>query len=152
MFGVVIFFFKQKTAYEMRISDWSSDVCSSDLLGIQPGSDPNRVVIVMGHIDTRVNDVMDATADAPGANDDGSGTALVLEVARVLSKEKFAASIVYAALSGEEQGLFGGTLLAETAKERGWQVIAVLNTDIVGNTVGTDGTRVADREIGRAHD
>src|SRR3546814_640485 len=88
---------------------------------------------------------MDATADAPGANDDGSGTALVLEVARVLSKEKFAASIVYAALSGEEQGLFGGTLLAETAKERGWQVTAVLNNDIVGNTVGTDGTRVADR-------
>src|SRR3546814_9254894 len=81
----------------------------------------------MGHIDTRVNDVMDATADAPGANDDGSGTALMLEVARVLSKEKFAASIVYAALSGEEQGLFGGTLLAETAKERGWQVTAVLN-------------------------
>src|SRR3546814_17058130 len=54
-------------------------------------------------------------------------------------------SIVYAALSGEEQGLFGGTLLAETAKERGWQVTAVLNNDIVGNTVGTDGTRVADR-------
>src|SRR3546814_9251537 len=73
-----------------------------DVLGIQPGSDPNRVVIVMGHIDTRVNDVMDATADAPGANDDGSGTDLVLEVARVLSKEKFAASIVYAAVRAEE--------------------------------------------------
>src|SRR3546814_17529148 len=99
----------------------------------------------MGHIDTRGNDGMDATADGPGANDDGSGTALVLEVARVLSKEKFAASIVYAALSGEEPGLFGGTLLAETAKERGWPVTAVLNHDIVGNTVGTDGTRVAAR-------
>ena len=116
-----------------------------DVLGVQPGSDPKRVVIVMGHIDSRVTDVMDATADAPGANDDGSGTALVLETARILSKQKFAATIVYAALSGEEQGLFGGKLLADTAKERGWTVTAVLNNDIVGNTVGTDGTRVADR-------
>jgi len=116
-----------------------------DVLGIQPGTDPNRVVIVMGHIDTRVNDIMDATSDAPGANDDGSGTALVLEAARLLSKEKFTATIVYAALSGEEQGLFGGKLLADTAKERGWKVSAVLNNDIVGNTVGTDGSRVADR-------
>lgn len=116
-----------------------------DVLGIQKGSDPNRVVILMGHIDSRVTDVMDATSDAPGANDDGSGVALVLEAARILSKEKFAATIVYAALSGEEQGLFGGELLAQTAKARGWTVSAVLNNDIVGNTIGTDGTRVADR-------
>ncbi|WP_445193128.1 M20/M25/M40 family metallo-hydrolase [Sphingomonas sp. Tas61C01] len=116
-----------------------------DVLGVQAGSDPTRVVIVMGHLDSRVTDVMNATADAPGANDDGSGTALVLEAARILSREKFAATIVYAALSGEEQGLFGGKLLADTAKERGWTVTAVLNNDIVGNTVGTDGTRVADR-------
>ncbi|WP_336961420.1 M20/M25/M40 family metallo-hydrolase [Sphingobium aquiterrae] len=116
-----------------------------DVLGIQPGSDPTRVVIVMGHIDSRVTDVMNITADAPGANDDGSGTVLVLEAARLLSKEKFAATIVYAALSGEEQGLMGGKLLAETAKARGWTVSAVLNNDIVGNTVGTDGTVVADR-------
>ncbi|MBC9033537.1 M20/M25/M40 family metallo-hydrolase [Sphingomonas sp. JC676] len=116
-----------------------------DVLGFQAGTDPKRVVIVMGHIDSRVTDVMDATSDAPGANDDASGVALVLEAARILSKEKFAATIVYAALSGEEQGLFGGQLLAETAKARGWTVSAVLNNDIVGNTVGTDGTRVADR-------
>lgn len=116
-----------------------------DVLGIQPGSDPNRVVIVMGHIDSRVTDVMNVTADAPGANDDASGVALVLESARILSKQKFAATIVYAALSGEEQGLFGGQLLADTARERGWTVSAVLNNDIVGNTLGTDGTRVADR-------
>lgn len=116
-----------------------------DVLGFQAGSDPKRVVIVMGHIDSRVTDVMDATSDAPGANDDGSGVALVLEAARILSKQKFKATIVYAALSGEEQGLFGGQLLAETAKERGWSVSAVLNNDIVGNTIGTDGTRVADR-------
>ena len=116
-----------------------------DVLGFQAGTDPKRVVIVMGHIDSRVSDVMNATADAPGANDDASGVALVLEAARILSREKFRATIVYAALSGEEQGLFGGQLLAETAKERGWTVTAVLNNDIVGNTVGTDGRKVADR-------
>ncbi|MHA6765861.1 M28 family metallopeptidase [Sphingobium ummariense] len=116
-----------------------------DVLGIQPGADPNRVVIVMGHIDSRVTDVMNTTSDAPGANDDGSGTALVLEAARILSKEKFNATIVYAALSGEEQGLLGGRLLADTAKQRGWVVSAVLNNDIVGNTRRADGTVVADR-------
>jgi hypothetical protein len=116
-----------------------------DVLGIQPGSDSNRVVIVQGHIDSRVTDVMNITSDAPGANDDASGVALVLEAARLLSHRKFKATIVYAALSGEEQGLLGGQLLADTAKERGWVVSAVLNNDIVGNTVGQNGTRVADR-------
>ncbi len=115
-----------------------------DVLGVQKGSDPGRVVIVMGHIDSRVRDVMDFTADAPGANDDASGVALVLEAARILSREKLQATVIYAALSGEEQGLFGGTLLAETAKARGWNVSAVLNNDIVGNTIGQDGNRVAD--------
>jgi hypothetical protein len=115
-----------------------------DVLGFQKG-DPKRVVIVMAHIDSRVSDVMNATADAPGANDDASGVALVLEAARILSNEKLNATVIYAALSGEEQGLWGGQLLAETAKERGWTVTAVLNNDIVGNTVGQGGTRVADR-------
>ena len=88
---------------------------------------------------------MNATADAPGADDDGSGVALGLEAARLLSKQRFPATIVYAALSGEEQGLWGGTLLAETAKARGWQVAAVLNDDIVGNTHGIGGEHVDDR-------
>ena len=113
-----------------------------DVIAIQRGtSDPERVIIVQGHIDSRVTDVMDATADAPGANDDASGVALVIEAARLLSREKFAATIVYAALSGEEQGLWGGQLLARTAKERGWKVAAVLNNDIVGNTHGVGGAR-----------
>jgi acetylornithine deacetylase/succinyl-diaminopimelate desuccinylase-like protein len=117
-----------------------------DVIAIQRGTgDPNRVVIVQGHIDSRVNDVMDATTDAPGANDDGSGTALVIEAARILSKEKFAGTIVYAALSGEEQGLWGGQLFAKTAKARGWQVAAVLNNDIVGNTHGIGGEHVDDK-------
>ena len=102
-------------------------------------------MIVQGHIDSRVTDVMDATSDAPGANDDASGVAVVLEAARLLSHRKFKATIIYAALSGEEQGLFGGRLLADTAKERGWKVSAVLNNDIVGNTIGMNGKRVADR-------
>jgi len=116
-----------------------------DILGVQKGSDPNRTVIVSGHLDSRVTDVMDATSDAPGANDDGSGVALVLEAARILSREHFKATIVYAVVTGEEQGLYGSTLLAETAKARGWQVDAMLNNDIVGNTMGQNGVRVADR-------
>lgn len=116
-----------------------------NVLAVQQGRDPNRVVIVQGHIDSRVSDPMNFTSDAPGANDDASGVALVIEAARLLSKQSFDATIIYAALSGEEQGLLGGTLLAETARDRGWVVSAVLNNDIVGNTVGQNGTRVADR-------
>ncbi|GAA4025607.1 M20/M25/M40 family metallo-hydrolase [Sphingomonas rosea] len=109
-------------------------------VGIQRGTTrPNDVVIITGHIDSRVTDVMNATADAPGANDDGSGTAAVLESARVLSKRKFPGTIVYAALSGEEQGLLGGKILADYAKAQGWNVIANLNNDIIGNSCGSDG-------------
>jgi Zn-dependent M28 family amino/carboxypeptidase len=117
-----------------------------DVLAIQKGTgDPSQVVIVAGHIDSRVTDVMNITSDAPGANDNASGTALVIEAARVLAGEKFDGTIVYALLSGEEQGLWGGKLLAATAKARGWQVRAMLNNDIVGNTLGQNGQRVADR-------
>jgi len=111
-----------------------------DVVAIQRGtSDPDRVIVITGHIDSRVTDVMDAKHDAPGANDDGSGTAAVLEAARVLSQHKFAATLVYGVLSGEEQGLYGGKVLAEYAKQHGWQVEADLNNDIVGNTHGQDG-------------
>ena len=111
-----------------------------DVVAIQRGTvRPNEVVIVQGHIDSRNSDAMDGVGDAPGANDDGSGTALVLEAARVLSKAKFAGTIVYAVLSGEEQGLYGGKLLADYAKAQGWTVKAVLNNDIVGNSRGSDG-------------
>ncbi|CAN5128566.1 M20/M25/M40 family metallo-hydrolase [soil metagenome] len=117
-----------------------------DILAIQPGTgDPSQVVIIAAHIDSRVSDVMDATSDAPGANDNGSGSALVIEAARVLVGTRFDGTIVYALLSGEEQGLWGGKLLANTAKARGWQVRAMLNNDIVGNTLGQDGRRVDTR-------
>ena len=116
-----------------------------DVIAIQPGvTDPNRVIIIQGHLDSRVSDVMNATADAPGADDDASGVAVVMESARVLSKRKFAATLVYAALSGEEQGLIGGRILADYAKTHGWEVLAVLNNDIVGNTQGLS-QRVEDR-------
>jgi Zn-dependent M28 family amino/carboxypeptidase len=109
------------------------------MVAIQRGTErPNDVVIITGHIDSRVSDVMDATKDAPGANDDGSGTAAVIEAARALSKRKFPGTIVYAALSGEEQGLLGGKILADYAKAQGWNVIANLNNDIIGNSCGSD--------------
>jgi hypothetical protein len=117
-----------------------------DVIAVQKGTtDPDRVVIVQGHIDSRASDVMDATSDAPGANDDASGVALVMEAARLLSHERFPATIVYAALSGEEQGLWGGKLLADTARQRGWKVAAVHNNDIVGNTHGIGGEHITNR-------
>lgn len=111
-----------------------------NVLAIQRGHErPNEVVIISGHIDSRVSDPMDATSDAPGANDDGSGTAAVMEAARVLSRHRFPTTIVYAVLSGEEQGLYGGRLLARHAATQGWTVKAVLNNDIIGGSQGSDG-------------
>jgi hypothetical protein len=116
-----------------------------DVLAIQRGTDdPDRVIVISGHLDSRVRDVMDARSDAPGADDDGSGTAAVLEAARVLSRHKFRATLVYAVLSGEEQGLYGGKLLAQYAHDHRWNVEADLNNDIIGNTVGTNGVKDAD--------
>ena len=112
-------------------------VCNA--LAIQRGTErPNDVVIISGHIDSRVSDVMNAVLDSPGANDDGSGTAAVMEAARVLSKHKFPGTIVYGVLSGEEQGLLGGKILADHATAQGWNVVANLNNDIIGNSCGSD--------------
>ena len=122
---------------EARIPD-PVDVVS--VIAIQRGSaDPNRYVIMSGDIDSRVTDVMDATSDSPGANDNASGVAGTLEAARILSRHRFAGSIVYAALAGEEQGLFGGKILAEQAKKDGWRIEAVLNNDMIGNSAGING-------------
>ena len=113
-----------------------------DVLAILPGtSDPDRVIVISGHYDSRVTDVMNVTADAPGANDDGSGTAAVIEAARVLSKHRYPATLVFAALAGEEQGLNGGHVLADYAAAHNWKVEADLNNDIVGNTEGMSGVR-----------
>lgn len=110
------------------------------VIAVQKGTvDPSRYVIMSGDIDSRVTDIMNYTSDAPGANDNASGVAGTLEAARVLSKYDFAGSIVYAALAGEEQGLFGGKIMAEQAQKDGWRIKAVLNNDMIGNIEGING-------------
>jgi Zn-dependent M28 family amino/carboxypeptidase len=110
------------------------------VVAIQRGtSDPDRVIVITGHLDSRRSDVMDATGDAPGANDDASGVSALIETARVLSRYKFPATLVYSADSGEEQGLYGGKVIAQYAVEHGWKVEADLNNDIVGSPRGGDG-------------
>ncbi len=111
-----------------------------NVLAIQKGTKyPNRYVIMSGDIDSRASDTMDFTTDAPGANDNASGMAGTIEAARVLSKYSFESSIIYVGLSGEEQGLFGGAGLAKYAKEQAWDIIGVLNNDMIGNIKGVDG-------------
>jgi hypothetical protein len=122
---------------ETRIPD-ATEVVS--VIAVQKGhTDPDRYVVMSGDIDSRVSDVMNATADAPGANDNASGVAGTLEAARVLSQYQFHGSVVYAALAGEEQGLFGGKIMARKAKQDGWRVKAVLNNDMIGNIAGING-------------
>ena len=111
-----------------------------NVVAIQKGSKyPNRYIIMSGDIDSRASDTMDFTTDAPGANDNASGMAGTIEAARVLSKYKFENSIVYVGLSGEEQGLFGGAGFAAYAKKQVWDIIGVLNNDMIGNIEGVDG-------------
>ncbi|WP_339660780.1 M28 family metallopeptidase [uncultured Polaribacter sp.] len=111
-----------------------------NVVAIQKGTKyPNRFIIMSGDIDSRASDTMDFTTDAPGANDNASGMAGTIEAARVLSKYKFESSIIYIGLSGEEQGLFGGAGFAKYAKEKGWDIIGILNNDMIGNITGVDG-------------
>lgn len=111
-----------------------------NVAAVQKGTKyPNRYIIMSGDIDSRNSDGSDFTKDAPGANDNASGMAGAIEAARVLSKYKFESSIVYLGLSGEEQGLFGGKGFAEYAKTQGWEIIGVLNNDMIGNIEGVDG-------------
>ena len=110
------------------------------VIAIQRGTlDPNRMVAMSGDIDSRVTDPLDGTSDSPGANDNASGMAGVLEAARVLSKHEFPGSIVYMGLSGEEQGLFGGQIVAKHAQAEGWGLKAVINNDMIGNIAGING-------------
>ncbi|GAA3885225.1 M20/M25/M40 family metallo-hydrolase [Streptomyces lannensis] len=102
---------------------------------------PERVYVVSGHYDSRVTDVMDATSDAPGADDDASGVAVVLELARVMAKRRPASTIVFAAVAGEEQGLYGATYMAQQFKAAGVDVQGMFTNDIVGSSTADDGTR-----------
>lgn len=113
------------------------------------GTDPtdDRIFMVTAHIDSRATDVMNAKIDAPGANDDGSGVAAVIELCRIMSKREFPATIVFVALTGEEQGLKGANHLAERAKNENWNLVALLNNDMLGNSNSSqtninDNTRV----------
>ena len=99
------------------------------------GTDPadKRIFVISGHLDSRVTDVMNRTSDAPGANDDGSGVAAVMECARIMSKKSFPATVIFVAVSGEEQGLLGSGYLADKAKKEGWNIEGLLNNDIMGS-------------------
>jgi len=123
------------------------DVMVVNVVALQKGTKyPNRYIIMSGDIDSRVSDPTNFTDDSPGANDNASGMAGTIEAARVLSKYKFENSVIYVGLSGEEQGLFGGKSLAAYAKEKGWDIIGVLNNDMIGNIKGVDGV-VSNRDF-----
>jgi len=116
------------------------DVEVVNVVAIKRGTKyPNRYILMSGDIDSRVSDPTDFTSDSPGANDNASGMAGTIEAARVLSKYDFEQSVVFVGLSGEEQGLFGGKGLAEYAKAEGWDIIGILNNDMIGNIKGVDG-------------
>lgn len=125
------------------------DVQMGNVMATLKGTDPtdDRIFMVTAHIDSRATDVMNAKIDAPGANDDGSGVAAVIELCRIMSKREFPATIVFVALTGEEQGLKGANHLAERAKNENWNLVALLNNDMLGNSNSSqtninDNTRV----------
>ena len=119
---------------------FDKDTWVVNVVAIQRGTDnPNNYVIMSGDIDSRISDPLDRTNDSPGANDNASGMAGTMEAARVLSQYKFPNSIIYTGLSGEEQGLFGGKHMAKVAKEKEWNIIGILNNDMIGNIKGVDG-------------
>ena len=119
---------------------FDKDTWVVNVVAIQRGSEnPNRYIIMSGDIDSRISDPLDGTNDSPGANDNASGMAGTIEAARLLTKYKFPNSIIYVGLSGEEQGLFGGKHMAKVALEEKWNIIGILNNDMIGNIEGVDG-------------
>lgn len=115
------------------------DITIKNVVATLKGSDPNddRIIIVSGHYDSRVTNSMNAKDFAPGANDDASGTAVVMELARVMSKYKFNCTMKFVAVAAEEQGLYGSKNLAKVALKNNWNVIAMITNDIVGNTISS---------------
>jgi hypothetical protein len=127
-----------------------ADAKVGNVIARLPGTNPNdpRIIVVSGHLDSRNKDVMDAAGAAPGANDDGSGVALVIELARILSGTEFPATLLFVAFTGEEQGLKGATYLADKAKAESWKIEAVLNNDIVGNSSSSE-TNISNNTVMR---
>ncbi|MGV8993500.1 MAG: M28 family metallopeptidase [Flavobacterium sp.] len=122
-----------------------TSISLGNAVAVLQGTDKNdkRVFIISGHLDSRVSDVMNNKSNAPGANDDGSGVAALIESARIMSKHSFPATIIFVALSGEEQGLLGATFMAEKAKRENWEIDAVLNNDMIGSN-NSSGTNIID--------
>jgi Zn-dependent M28 family amino/carboxypeptidase len=113
-----------------------------DVVATLPGTQAeskDRMYVVSGHYDSRVTDVMNATDDAPGANDDASGTAAVIEMACVMAKHNFDATLVFMTVAGEEQGLLGSKHYADEAKKNGWNIAGMFDNDIIGSSHADDG-------------
>lgn len=123
----------------------ANDSQLGNVMATLKGTDPtdDRVMIISGHLDSRVSDVMNAKSDAPGANDDGSGVAAMMELAKIMSKREFPLTLIFVAVTGEEQGLYGARHLAELAKKSKWNVIAMINNDMIGNSLSS-GTLLRD--------
>lgn len=127
--------FIDTTTYVADGNRVKSNINLGNTVATLKGTDPNdrRVFIISGHLDSRRTDVLDGVNDAPGANDDGSGSAAVMECARVMSRHAFPATLIFVTVSGEEQGLLGSTYMAKKAKAAEWNIEAVLNNDIIGS-------------------
>ena len=123
----------------------ATDSQLGNVMATLKGTDPtdDRVLIISGHLDSRATDVMDAKSDAPGANDDASGVAAMMELSRIMSKRQFPFTLIFVAVTGEEQGLYGAKHLADIAKESKWNVVAMINNDMIGNSLSS-GTNVRD--------
>src|SRR5437870_4654717 len=127
-------------------------VGAQNIIATLPGrANPPAIIIISAHYDSRTLDITDVRSAAPGANDDGSGTVAVLELARALSQHDpssdsgLDATFMFILFAGEEEGLYGSTHLAPLMRKQGAHIVAMLNNDIIGNTMGADGTRIADR-------
>lgn len=132
--------FFQKNYFEKNNLRLIKNVWINNVVAIQKGLKyPNRFIIMSGDIDSRVSDPNNYLSDSPGANDNASGMAGTIEAARILSKYKFDNSIIYVGLAGEEQGLYGGKGFASYAKKNNWDIIGILNNDMIGNIEGTTG-------------
>ena len=123
----------------------ATDSQLGNVMATLKGTDPtdDRVLIISGHLDSRATDVMNTTIDAPGANDDGSGVAAMMEISRIMCKREYPFTIIFVAVVGEEQGLYGAKHLADKAKEENWNVVAMLNNDMIGNSL-SNGTGLRD--------
>jgi hypothetical protein len=127
--------FIDTTTYKADGRRVSHDIILGNVVATLKGTDPDdkRIFMISGHLDNMRSSPTDSIGDAPGANDDGSGTVAVLECARIMSKHSFPATIIFVAVSGEEQGLLGANFMATKAKKENWEIEALLNNDIMGS-------------------